>query len=337
MIKIDELAKEAISKIGSRIPGESIAATEIVAEAADAALYNTQIMEGAVAEGIFYTDPRLNHSKVNYQIDPFADKDMKDYMAWELSSTGGMPTRMVFGAEKHVNTFIVTNSLTWPLGLVREAQYDYVARLMTGYINGVLQKNNRDAFKTVLAAAKARAVASSFVVDSTAGNGVLTPALLWAMDDEMRIRGGGNSTSLYTRKVSDYFLGTTGLNQMRGWGEDKLPVSVRENVWNSGSGTVAFPGYQFHGMTELNAGGEYYTYYTGLSDPDFGSSGTDTGLILGLDLSDRMVSFVHPIVDPFKSYPEGEIAFKRNEGGIWGRGEWGWAVLDDRYTIIGTY
>ena len=63
----------------------------------------------------------------------------------------------------------------------------------------------------------------------------------------------------------------------------------------------------------------------------------DVELVLGLDLTNRESVFINPIKKNITTFPEGEAFFRDGRGGVFGRGEWGWGVLDNRNTILGSF
>lgn len=334
MYQISDEAKASLSLLASNKAVEREEAGFVLASAVDAAIYKIQILDGAMADGIFYADDSFTlGGRVEYPVDILKTNDIKKFKAWNASSPGSPATRMVFADQFTLDTYIVKNSLSWPLDIIKASRYDMLQRYLQVYADGLVMKNNDDAWRVLLTAAKART--GGFVTDAAAASGKLTPLLLDKLKVEMRKRGGGNTSATGRRSLTDLFVPTTGLAQMRTWTVTDVPEEVRYQIWNSDNGQVSMPGVQFHTMDEFDDGGEYSILWEDLTGTDYGSS--DTDFVIGMDLSNKPMSFVHPIVERFHSSPEGEAYYKEDLGGIFGKGRWSWGVLDDRYIIVGTY
>ena len=92
-------------------------------------------------------------------------------------------------------------------------------------------------------------------------------------------------------------------------------------------------GVNLHDLDELGAGQEYQTFYT---DQLSGTlQGSDSELIVGLDLN-KNDSFVMPVKQEVQIF-EDDALHRHQRAGFYGWAELGFAVLDNRRILLGSF
>ena len=93
-------------------------------------------------------------------------------------------------------------------------------------------------------------------------------------------------------------------------------------------------GVNFHDLDELGVGQEYQIYYTTTISGSMGAS--DEEIVVGLDQTSPDSSFLHPVTEDL-TITEDESLHRSGLVGFYGTMEGGWAVLDVRHVLIGSF
>lgn len=314
---------------GSSNPEEALAAQREMAQAVDVPL-RKQNLAGSILGNIFTSEKFELGQSIEYPVDLLAPGMEKEFVAYAVPGHGKLPQRFLSGDYIMVPVYRVGNAINWPLRFLRAARWAVYARLMEIYEAGYVKKDNNDGFATLLTAAANRNIV---VVDANAGNGRLTLKLITLMQQEMRRQAGGNSASLVQAQLTDLYMSIEALEDMRSWTLADVSEGVRDNIANSAKGYVGrLYDTNLHSLYEFGVGQEFQNFYTNDLGGAMGSG--DVEILLGLDLGDNS-SFVNPVREPLKTYVD-DLLFREDLGGVYGRKEHGFAVLDNRKVLLGS-
>lgn len=255
-----------------------------------------------------------------------------DFTAVALPKQGRVPERHVEGDELWVPTFSIGNAIDWSLKYAREARFNVIARAIKVYQNGFVRKINEDGWHTILAAADSRGLV---VADTVAQAGQFTKELLAKLQTAMIRNAGGNGQS---GKLTDLYLSLESMEDIRAWDISEIDDVTRREILTSGGNNVArLYGSALHFMTEFGVGQEYQSYLaTTLGRAVTGVDATDVEFLVGLDLSTDD-SFVQPIREELQTFESDATFHRRQKAGLYGWMEHGFACLDNRRVILGTY
>jgi hypothetical protein len=258
-----------------------------------------------------------------------------DFTAIALPKQGRVPERHVEGDELWVPTFAITNSIDWSLRYAREARFDVVARAVRVYQMGFVRKINEDGWHTLLAAADSRGLV---VADTVASPGQFTKELVAKLQTSMTRNAGGNGQ---TGKLTDLYLSLEAMEDIRAWDISEVDEVTRREILTSGGNNVArLYGSDLHFMTEFGVGQEYQNYLaTTLGRSVSAVDATDVEFVVGLDRSTND-SFVQPIREELQTFAAGQVGgefHRQQRAGVYGWMEHGFAVLDNRRVILGTF
>lgn len=255
-----------------------------------------------------------------------------DFTAITLPKQGRVPERHVEGDELWVPTFQIANMIDWALKYARDARFDVVARALDVYRMGFTRKINEDGWHTLLAAADARGLV---VTDSVALAGQFTKELVSKMQTAMTRNAGGNGQA---GRLTDLYLSMEAMEDVRAWDISEIDdVTRREILQSAGQNLAVLYGTRLHFMTEYGVGQEYQLYMSSV----LGRSVTavdadDEEFVVGLDLSTND-SFVQPIRQELQTFEAGPEMHRKQKAGVYGWMEHGFAVLDNRRVILGTF
>lgn len=255
-----------------------------------------------------------------------------DFTAITLPKQGTVPERHVEGDELWVPTFQIANAIDWSLRYARDARFDVVARALDVYRMGFTRKINEDGWHTVLAAADARGLV---VNDSVAQAGQLTKELVSKMQTAMTRNAGGNGQA---GRLTDLYLSMEAMEDLRAWDISEIDdVTRREILQSAGQNLAVLYGTSLHFMTEYGVGQEYQLYLTTVLGRSVTAvDATDEEFIVGLDLSTND-SFVQPIRQELQTFEAPPEMHRRQKAGVYGWMEHGFAVLDNRRVLLGTF
>jgi hypothetical protein len=255
-----------------------------------------------------------------------------DFTAIALPKQGKVPERHVEGDELWVPTFSIGNAIDWSLKYAREARFNVIARAVQVYQKGFVRKINEDGWHTLLAAADSRGLV---VADTVAAAGQFTKELVAKMQTAMTRNAGGNGQS---GRLTDLYMSMEAMEDIRAWDISEIDDVTRREILTTGGGNVArLYGTSLHFMTEFGVGQEYQNYLTTtLGRAVTGADATDVEFVVGLDLSTGD-SFVQPIREELRTFESDATFHRRQKAGIYGWMEHGFAVLDNRRVLLGTF
>jgi hypothetical protein len=321
---------ELLVRAGSLKKEESLSATAELAKALELPL-RKGVMSGNILDGIFETIRLESGSTSEFPLDFLAPGTEKDFVAYTIPNHGRIPERHVEGDYVMVPTYDVGASIDWLLKYARDARWDIVGRAMSVMESQFTKKLNDDGFHTILSAGVDRNI---LVYDSDAATGVFSKRLVSLMKTVVRRNGGGNSTSIDRGTLTDLYLSPEGIEDIRNWGVDEVdPVTRRELITQDGGLLVRIFQVNLHDLDELGEGQEYQNFYT--SDLSGSLPTGDNEIVVGLDLS-RQDSFVMPVRENVQIF-EDDTLHRQRRAGLYGWAEHGFAVLDNRRVLLGSF
>ena len=154
------------------------------------------------------------------------------------------------------------------------------------------------------------------------------------MKTVMRRNGGGNRTSINRGHMSDLFLSPEGIEDIRNWGVDEVDdITRRELITQDGGLLVRIFQVNLHDLDELGEGQEYQSFYD--TDLNGTKPATDKEICGGLDLRNQD-SFVMPVREAVQIF-EDDTLHRQRRAGLYGWAEHGFAVLDNRRVLLGSF
>lgn len=326
-----EQRDDILTKCGSGRAAVSAEATYQIAKALETPL-RQGVLTGDILGGIPFQPISLKAGAVpEFPLDFMAPGTEKDFVAYTAPGHGRIPERHVEGDYVMVSTYEIANSIDWLLRYARDARWDIVGRAMAVLEAGFVKKMNDDGWQTVISAGVDRNIV---VYDGDAGSGQFTKRLVSLMKTVMRRNGGGNSTSMNRGKLTDLFMSPEGVEDIRSWGVDQLDeVSRREAFIAEDGGLNKIFGIILHDLDELGENQEYQDFYLNTLSASFTAG--DVELVVGLDRS-HADSFVMPIRANIELFDD-PVLHRAQRAGVYGWGEFGFGVLDNRRVVLGSY
>ena len=332
MTRPDEQFLDLLKRSGSADKTEALVAQHELAQALEMPL-RQGVLVGDVLDGIFERMAVEPGSSVEFPLDLLAPGEENSHVAYTNPGHGRIPERAVEGDYVMVPTYTVASSIDYLLRYAREARWDIVGRAMQVLEAGFVKKMNDDGWHTLLAAGVDRNI---LVYDGDAANGQFTKRLISLLKTVMRRNGGGNTGSLRRGSLSDVYLSPEALEDIRNWGIDQIDEVTRREIYLAGDGDAVITrvfGVNLHDLDELGSGQEYQTFYT---DQLSGTlQGSDSELIVGLDLN-KNDSFVMPVKQEVQIF-EDDALHRHQRAGFYGWAELGFAVLDNRRILLGSF
>lgn len=329
MINFSEDQKQLLRDTASDDRGTAEAATKKLATAIELPL-RQGIMNGDILEGIFETITLDNGVSPEFPLDFLSPGSEDLFVAYAVPNQGKLPERQIESDYVMVPTYEIGNSITWLEKYAKAARWDVVGRAMQVFEAGFVKKINDDGFHVLLASALDRNIV---VYDSDADAGQFTKRLVSLAKVTMRRNGGGNSTSMNRRKLTDLYLSPEAIEDVRNWGVDIIDEFTRREIYQAADGAInRIFGVNLHDLDELGVGQVYQNYYTNTLAGTMPSG--DVEIMLGLDLSNRG-SFVMPTRGPMSVRPYIGLQDQR-KAGYQGFVELGFSALDGRYSLLAT-
>lgn len=311
---------------------EKYAAQSILAKSVELPL-RQGIMPGdnILVEGIFEPQEFTPGQEIKYPLDLMQPGRERDFYAYNIPAHGRIARRNAEGDYVQVATFKVGSSIDLNMEYVRDARWDVWQRAVEIFEDGFIAKINLDGWHTVLTAGVDRNI---LVFDSDAAAGTFTKREVSLLKSVMVRNGGGNTSSRDGFRLTDLFVSTEALEDIRNWNVDQIDEVTRREIFQMQDGTLSrIFGVNLHELRELGVGQEYQAYFT----TDLGGSmgASDEEIVVGADLSKRRGA-VMPIKYPFTSSADPFLE-REDKMGIYGRQHHGFAVLDSRMFILGSF
>lgn len=296
------------------------------------------VFDESTTEGIFEKDVLAPGATPNYPLDFVKPGDEDQFVAFTLPKTGKIPERHVEGDELWVPTFRVGNSIDWDIRYMRMARFDVVARALEVYKAGFVRKNNSDAWRTILAAAKDRGMivtasgAAPFTGNTLsvapAAPGEFTKELISRARTAMARGAGGNSMA---GTLTDVYLSVEAMEDVRSWSATEVDDFTRREIIQATDKNLAkVYGVNLHHMTEFGEGQEYQNYVTSTLGASLPTNTLEWAV--GLDLS-RADAFVEPVIQELETF-EDPALYRSQKMGVYGWLEHGFAILDSRRALL---
>jgi hypothetical protein len=289
------------------------------------------VLLGDVVRGIFQSVVMPKGASMEWPLDLLAPGDEDDFIAYTNPGHGRIPEAQVEGDYVMIPTYAIASSIDWLLRYAAEARWDIVGRAMQVLQASFVKKINDDGWHTLLSAGADRNIV---VYDADASAGQFTKRLVSIGKVVMRRNGGGNTASIKRGKLTDLYVSPEALEDVRNWGLDQIDELTRREIYLTSDGVITrLFGVNLHDMDELGEGAEYQTYFT--TQLAASLAATDLELVVGLDMSNQD-SFVMPIKSEVTVF-EDPMLHRQQRAGFYGWGEFGFAVLDNRRVILGSF
>ena len=332
MTRPDDHFIDLIKRSGSADRNEAVAAQRELAVALETPL-RKGVLVGDVLDNIFEKIQMAPGSAAEFPLDLLAPGTEGDHVAYTNPGHGRIPERAVEGDYVMVPTYSVASSIDYLLRYAKEARWDVIGRAMQVLEAGFTKKMNDDGWHTLLAAGVDRNI---LVYDGDASAGQFTKRLVSLLKTVMRRNAGGNSGSLNRGRLTDLYLSPEALEDIRNWGIDQVDEVTRREIYLSSDDGAAITrvfGVNLHDMDELGEDQEYQKFFTDQLGGAVESS--DKELVVGLDLS-ASDSFIMPIKQDVQIY-EDDTLHRHQRAGFYGWAEIGFAVLDNRRILLGSF
>ena len=289
------------------------------------------VLVGDILGNIFESVVMEPGTTSEFPLDLLAPGEEDEFVAYTNPGHGRIPERQVEGDYVMVPTYSVTASIDWLLRYAREARWDIVGRAMQVLEASFVKKINDDGWHTVLAAGVDRNI---MVYDADATAGQFTKRLVSLMKTVMRRNGGGNSGSLVRSRLSDLYLSPEALEDIRNWQVDQIDEITRREIFTAADGGITrLFQVNLHDIDELGESQEYQSFFT--SQLSGSLQGSDLELVVGLDLSNRD-SFIMPVKQEVQIFEDDNL-HRHQKAGLYGWAELGFAVLDNRRVLLGSF
>lgn len=291
------------------------------------------VLFGDVVRNLFQAMPQ-GAGQVEWPLDILSPGREDEFVAYTSPGVGYIAERKVEGDFVTVPTYEISNSIQWNLRFARDANWPVVARALELLEGGLVKKINDDGWHVLLTAAYDRNV---LVYDPDASAGQFTKRLISLMKTIMVRNGGGNSTSVRQAVLTDVFLSPESIEDVRNWNLDQVDDLTRREIYvasDDGSVLTRVFGVNLNPLHEFGQGQEYQNFY----QSNLGGSlqASDVELVIGVDMRNKD-SFIMPVREEPKVFPDSVNLHRRGEDGYYARGEFGFAVLDNRRIMAGSY
>jgi hypothetical protein len=329
---LNDEARALLVRAGSSDMNEAYAAQHAIAVQAGEVI-REGVVDGDIHSDIFFMEDFTNTTfDGRIDLDLLAPGTEKEHIAYVMPDHGKIPHRFVESDYIMLSTYSIVNSIDVTLKYFRNARFDILRRMLEVLRAGFVKKKNDDCWQTLVSAGNGRGIV---VYDSDATAGVFTPKLTSLMKTVMRRNGGGNSTSMNRRRLTDLYVSPEALEDMSAWGLNLVPDSVREQIYRSEDGAISdLFGVTYHDIDELGVGQEYQLYFTGTLSGSLAAS--DVELVVGLDLTARDKAFLMPVEENLQVFEDNTL-HRSGLAGFYGMETYGCAVLDTRFVLLGSF
>lgn len=289
------------------------------------------VLVGDIVSGLYQALPIAPGSSVEFPLDIVAPGEESDFIAYTNPGNGRIAERQVEGDYLMVPTYGITSAIDWLLRFAREARWDVVARAMSVFAASFVKKINDDGWHTLLSAAADRNIV---VHDADATAGQFTKRLVSLLKTTMIRQSGGNKASVKRGRLTDIFLSPEALEDIRNWGLDQVDEYTRREIYTSADGTVTrIFGVNLHDHDEFGESQEYQNFYSNQLGGTLPAG--DVELVVGLDMQSND-SFLMPVKQEVTIFPDQQL-HRQQRAGYYGWAELGFAVLDNRRVILGSF
>jgi hypothetical protein len=328
--KPDASTMELIRRSGDIDPYVSGPALRQLAKALTTPL-RQGVLVGDVVRGL-YEARVYGPVPIELPLDLLAPGEEDDFTAYVNPGHGKIPYRQVEGDYVQVPTFGIANSIDWLLRFARDCDYSVVARCMQILEAGFVKKINDGGWHTILAAVANRNV---LIYDGDATAGQFTKRLSSLMNMAMRRNAGGNAASIKRHKLTDLWMSPEGFEDVRNWNFNQVDDITRREIFLSdlNADTMKLYGLNIHAIEEFGESQEYQLFFT--SDLGAALQASDLELVVGLDQS-ATDTFLMPIRQEIQVFDDPTL-HRYQKAGVYGWGEFGFAVLDGRSVIAGSF
>ena len=333
MKRPDEAFIDLLKRSGSSEKNEALAAQRELAKAIELPL-REGVLVGNILDGIFEAIPMEPGTTTEFPLDLLAPGEEDEFVAYTNPGHGRIPERAVEGDYVMVPTYSITSSIDYLLRYAREARWDVVGRAVQVLEASFVKKMNDDGWHTILSAGTDRNI---LVYDADAAAGQFTKRLVSLMKTVMRRNGGGNSASINRSTLTDLYISPEGLEDIRNWGVDQIDEVTRREIYQAADGSAILTrvfGVNIHDIDELGESQEYQKFFTTDLSGSLGPS-SDVELVVGLD-QNATDSFVMPVKENVQVY-EADTMHRHQRAGMYGWAEMGFAVLDNRRVLLGSF
>ncbi len=321
---------ELLKKSGSHDKQTALLATQELAKALETPL-RKGIMSGDILGSIFEAIQMAPGASTEWPLDFLAPGTERDFVSFTIPNHGRIPERHVEGDYVMVPTYDIGAAIDWLLKYARDARWDVVSRAMDVMRSQFVKKLNDDGWHTLMGAGVDRNI---LIFDSDAANGQFTKRLVSLMKTIMRRNGGGNSTSLNRGALTDLYVSPEALEDIRNWNVDEVDdITRRELITSEGGLLSRIFQVNLHDLDELGEGQEYNVFYTDELSGSFPTG--DTEIVVGLDESGSD-SFIMPVREAVTIFEDDNL-HREKRAGLYGWAEQGFACLDNRRVMIGSY
>ena len=326
----DEQFISLLKQSGSANKAEALEAQHEIAKALQEPL-RQGVLVGDILGNIFESVVMEPGTTSEFPLDLLAPGEEDEFVAYTNPGHGRIPERQVEGDYVMVPTYSVSASIDWLLRYAREARWDIVGRAMQVLEASFVKKMNDDGWHTVLAAGVDRNI---MVYDADATAGQFTKRLVSLMKTVMRRNGGGYTASISRSKLSDLYLSPEALEDIRNWQVDQIDEITRREIFTAADGGITrLFQVNLHDIDELGESQEYQNFFT--SQLSGSLQGSDLELVVGLDLSNRD-SFIMPVKQEVQIFEDDNL-HRHQKAGLYGWAELGFAVLDNRRVLLGSF
>lgn len=295
--------------------------------------FKAAVLEEDTLDGVFQRILIPNGADTRFPIHFLEPGDEEDHIAFVMPKEGAIPNRFIEGDEVYVGTYVIGNSIDWPIRYARDARWDVVADAMDVFHYGFTRKMNDDGWKTIISSA----VTNGAITDSAATSGYFTKKLVTNLQTGMKRLNGGRRT-----QATDIFLSPEGLADIRNWTSTQVDPDTRREIFvgNDDGGIGSLFGVRLHELQDLGVGQRYQTYIESASGPNksawFPHPG-DQEFCIALDLRSKPnYPFKMPVREELGVFDD-ETMHRSARMGVYGWMELGFTVLDSRYAAIGTF
>ena len=326
----DEQFITLLKQSGSANKAEALEAQHEIAKALQEPL-RQGVLVGDILGNIFESIVMEPGTTSEFPLDLLAPGEEDEFVAYTNPGHGRIPERQVEGDYVMVPTYSITASIDWLLRYAREARWDIVGRAMQVLEASFVKKMNDDGWHTVLAAGVDRNI---MVYDADATAGQFTKRLVSLMKTVMRRNGGGNTGSISRSKLSDLYLSPEALEDIRNWQVDQIDEITRREIFMAADGGITrLFQVNLHDIDELGESQEYQNFFT--SQLSGSLQGSDVELVVGLDQASDD-SFIMPVKQEVQVFEDDNL-HRHQKAGLYGWAEVGFAVLDNRRVLLGSF